>query len=223
MKLLLIEDNSLIAEALRQGLKANYAIDVAKDGKTGLELATQNKYDLIILDLVLPDTSGREICATLRRQQVPAPIIILTASTSVNDKISLLDIGADDYLTKPFSLEEVRARIRAILRRTTTATPSATIVVGILELDPARRTLYRKGKSIELRRKEFDILEYLMTQPGKTLTRAMIVSHIWDMSDNLWANVVDVHIKHLRDKIDRPFNTHLIKTVHGVGYKLEIS
>lgn len=224
MKLLIIEDNQLIAEALCQGLKSSYSLDRAATGKDGLDLASETVYDLIILDLNLPDMHGKQVCEQLRKQKVVAPIIVLTGSVSVNDKVALLDIGADDYLTKPFSLEEVRARIRAVLRRTTIAPPSeTTIVAGIMALDPAQRTVHRDGQLIELRRKEFDILEYLMSQPGKTMTRAMIVAHIWDMSDNLWANVVDVHIKHLRDKIDRPFGSHLIKTVHGVGYKFDIS
>jgi two-component system OmpR family response regulator len=223
MRVLVVEDNQLVAQALQRGLKSNYAVDVANTAKEGLNQAESTAYDLILLDLNLPDMSGKEVCQSLRKSDITAPILILTASVSVNDKVALLDAGADDYITKPFSLEEVRARIRASLRRMSSADSSTILKLPGLELDPAARTVHRKNKPVELRRKEFDILEYLMRNHGKTLTRSMIVGHIWDMSENLWANVVDVHIKHLRDKIDRPFGSHLIKTVHGVGYKLEVN
>jgi DNA-binding response OmpR family regulator len=148
------------------------------------------------------------------------PIIVLSGRDLVKDKISLLDMGADDYMTKPFNLQEVSARLRAVMRRTDQSTKTE-LIVGNLRLDPAGRTLKRKGTLIPLRRKEFDLFEYMMRHAGQTLTRAMILEHVWDMNEDLWANVVDVHIKHLRDKIDRPFGTTVIKTVHGVGYKLD--
>ena len=220
MRLLVIEDDELVASALQRGLKASYAVDVVYSGTEGLHQAELTSYDLILLDLHLPDVSGAEVCQRLRNQGFTMPIIVLTGAVAVKNKISLLDMGADDYVTKPFSLDEVQARIRAALRRTTPYADNILSLEG-LELDPAARTVLRNGQTVQLRRKEFDILEYLLRNHGKAVSRAMIVSNIWDMNENLWANVVDVHIKHLRDKIDRPFNSNLIQTVHGVGYKLE--
>jgi len=221
MRILIVEDNKLISDALRRGLKSTYAVDVAENGADGIHQAETVTYDLVLLDLNLPDMSGEVVCQNLRQMGVEAPVLVLTGSVSVKDKVVLLDAGADDYITKPFSLEEVKARIRAALRRAIALDGQAILAIEGLELDPAARTVKRLGKPVELRRKEFDILEYMLRNYGKTLTRAMIVAHIWDMSENLWANVVDVHVKHLRDKIDRPFGSHLIKTVHGVGYKLD--
>ncbi len=221
MRLLIIEDNQLIGQALRRGLKQSYAVDVVQTGQDGILQAGSTDYDLMLLDLDLPDMNGQEVCRRLRDKGVTAPILIVTGSAVFEDKIKLLDSGADDYITKPFSLEEVNARIRAALRRPASQAVSALLVAGDLELNPAARTVRRQDQTLNLRRKEFDILEYLMRSRGKTVTRSMIVEHIWDMNENLWANVVDVHIKNLRDKVDRPFHSHLIKTVHGVGYKLE--
>jgi two-component system OmpR family response regulator len=191
-------------------------------GNEGLRKAEQVSYDAILLDLNLPDISGEEVCTELRRRGLTTPVIVLTGRDLTADKVSLLDMGADDYMTKPFNLTEVSARLRAVMRRVGSSN-SKDLVVGDLVLDPAGRTLWRKGKPITMRRKEFDLFEYMMRHAGQTLTRAMILEHVWEMSEDLWANVVDVHIKHLRDKIDRPFGTQLIKTVHGVGYKLDIS
>jgi len=222
MRVLIIDDNKQVAESLRRGLKSSYSVDVALTGQDGVMMAESAQYDVILLDLNLPDLSGEDVCASLRFNGLKTPIIVLTGRDVVQDKVELLDMGADDYLTKPFSLEEVKARIRLAMRHATKEVgPTTTLKVDGLELDPAARTVKRSEQEVELRRKEFDLLEYMMRNHGKTLTRPMILEHIWDMNENLWANVVDVHIKHLRDKIDRPFGSKIIKTVHGVGYKLD--
>ena len=220
MRILVIEDNRHVARALQMGLRTQYAVDTAFSGSEGLMHAESTAYDVILLDLNLPDISGEEICTELRKNGNKTPILVLTGRDTLQDKVNLLDMGADDYLTKPFRLEEVQARIRVALRHGNEQ-PNGELRVGDITLDPAARTVRRGDQPIVLRRKEFDLLEYMMRNPGRSLTRAMILEHIWDMNENLWANVVDVHIKHLRDKIDRPFGSHLIKTVHGVGYKLE--
>lgn len=222
MRILIIEDNRAIAQALRHELRAFYAVDIVTKGKEGLENALTTPYDTILLDLNLPDIDGEEICRTLRREKISVPIIVISGRDDAKDKVSLLNMGADDYVTKPFNVYELRARINVAMRHGTGGGISAgTLIVDDLALDPSGRTVSRGNQEILLRRKEFDLLEYLMRNQGQTLTRAMILEHIWDMNENLWANVVDVHIKHLRDKVDRPFGTKYIKTVHGVGYKLE--
>lgn len=222
MRLLIIEDDMAVVTALRRGLQDSYIIDVATKGNEGQQKAELGDYDLIILDLNLPDRSGLEICQELRKEGNVTPILIVTSRTEVDDKVTLLDIGADDYLTKPFSLEELRARIRALLRRESATARSSRIEVGELVLDTASRTVSCGGEVVELRRKEYDLLEYMVRNTGKTLTRQMILDHVWDMNDSLWTNVVDVHIKYLRDKLDRRFNKKMIVTVHGIGYKLDV-
>lgn len=222
MRILIIEDNRAIAQALRHELKAYYSVDVAVLGKEGLNNALSTKYDTILLDLNLPDMDGEEICRKLRHEKIGIPIIVISGKDEIKDKVSLLNMGADDYITKPFNVYELRARINVAMRHGTTGGVSAgTITIDDLVLDPSGRTVTRNNDEIVLRRKEFDLLEYLMRNKGQALTRTMILEHIWDMNENLWANVVDVHIKHLRDKVDRPYSTSYIKTVHGVGYKLE--
>lgn len=220
MKLLIIEDEGALITALRRGLRTLYIIDGASTGHDGLHRAEVAEYDAIMLDLSLPDLDGLEVCKRLRKLPNQVPILVLTAQDSVDTKVQLLDAGADDYLIKPFSLEELKARLRVLTRRETPAI-SSELVVGELILNTATREVTRLGAPINLRRKEFDLLEYLMRNPGKALSRSMIIDHVWDIGDNLWTNAVDVHIKYLRDKIDRPFSTPMIVTVHGVGYKLE--
>lgn len=223
MRILIIEDNKTIAKAVKHNLKLFYAIDMVHTGKEGLLLAQNTPYDTILLDLQLPDISGEEVCQTLRRQNIKTPIIVISGKDQIIDKISLLDMGADDYLTKPFNIEELRSRINVALRHLDSSVPTGIITVTDLSLDPAARTVTRAGSLIKLRRKEFDLLEYLMLHPNQSLSRGQILEHIWDMNENLWANVVDVHIKYLRDKIDRPFGSMFIKTVHGIGYKFDPS
>lgn len=222
MRILIIEDDALLSSGLRRGLKSLFAVDTTNTGLDGLHKAEQVNYDAILLDLNLPDISGKEVCFKLRRHGLTTPIIILTGSNQLENKVSLLDMGADDYVTKPFNLNEVTARLRAVMRRNRHVPCAKELVVGDLVLDPVGRTLTHKDKHVDLRRKEFDLFEYMMCHAGQTLTRAMILEHVWDMNEDLWANVVDVHIKHLRDKIDRPFGTHVIRTIHGIGYKLDI-
>ncbi len=221
MRILIIEDNKQVVSALARGLKSAYAIDAAYSGQDGLLQALSTSYDAIILDLQLPDMNGAEVCKTLRQEGRGMPIMIITASIEVAAKVKLLDIGADDYVTKPCSMEEVSARLRALLRRRVDSGISNQLSVGDLELDVTSRTVRRQGVSIVLRRKEFDLLDYLMRNQGRPVTRSMIIEHVWDMNENLWTNAVDVHIKYLRDKVDRPFSHKLIKTIHGVGYKIE--
>lgn len=222
MRLLVIEDNKAIAETIRYCLKDHFAVDTSNNGKDGLHFARVTSYDTILLDLNLPDINGREICRLLRKQGVLTPIIIVSGVNEVAEKVDLLTSGADDYMVKPFNIQELRARIDVALRR---GSKHPYDKQGYLEIDglilnPTQRSVSRYGRPISLRKKEFDLLEYLMRNNQLTLTRGMILEHIWDRSDHLWENVVTVHIKYLRDKVDRPYGTSLIQTVHGVGYKI---
>lgn len=221
MRILLIEDDTSVANALRQGLRNSYVVDIVPRGKEGMLDAQSRGYDVILLDLNLPDMAGEEICRTLRKNDIATPIIVISGRDLTADKVSLLDMGADDYITKPFRLEEVKARIRVVLRKGARHITKSILKVSNLKLDPAGRAVHIGSQEIELRRKEFDLLEYLVRHAGQAVTRAMILEHVWETSEHLWANVVDVHIKHLRDKIDRPFGTNMIRTIHGVGYKIE--
>lgn len=221
MRLLLIEDNKRVATALRETLRGTYVVDVEHSGEEALNNVNLSHYDIFLLDLGLPGMNGQLVCQELRNRKVSAPIIVITGDGTTSSKITVLDCGADDYVTKPFSTEELKARIRAVLRRHNIKPTSSKISLEGLELDPASRTVTRNGKEIYLRRKEFDLLEYMIHNYGRTLTRSMIIDHVWENGSGLWTNAVDVHIKYLRDKIDRPFDSQLIKTVHGVGYKLE--
>jgi two-component system OmpR family response regulator len=221
MKLLLVEDDIAMIALLRRGLHTSYLIDAATTGIDGLHEAEVGDYDAIILDLMLPDMLGVTVCQRLRQREVVTPILVLTAREDVKDKVLVLDAGADDYLIKPFSLEELRVRLRVLVRRDSRAARTSQLSVGELTLDIATRRVNRNQVPIKLRRKEYALLEYLMHNAGTVVTRAMIIDHVWDVSDSLWTNAVDVHIKYLRDKIDRPFTTPMITTVHGVGYMLE--
>jgi two-component system copper resistance phosphate regulon response regulator CusR len=220
MRFLVVEDEQRIADFLKRGLEsAGYAVDTAADGKSAIELVHATDYDLIILDMMLPDMDGLRVLGRVRNRQTSPPVLILSARGTVDDRVKGLELGADDYLIKPFAFVELLARVRVLLRRGA-PTPER-LQIGDLVLDCIRRRVTRGGEAIELAPKEFSILEYLMRNRGRPLSRTMIVEHVWDMNEDLWTNVVDVHIKHLRDKIDRPFPSRLIKTVHGVGYKLE--
>jgi two-component system, OmpR family, response regulator len=222
MKLLLIEDDAVMVASLRRGLHEAYLVDAVATGVEGLHEAEVGDYDGIVLDLMLPDMLGVTVCQRLRQRQIATPILILTGRDSIRDKVLVLDAGADDYLTKPFSLEELRVRLRVLVRREPQWVRTSRLTVGDLELDMATRRTSCRGVPIQLRRKEYALLEYLMHHAGSVVTRAMIIDHVWDVGDSLWTNAVDVHIKYLRDKIDRPFDMELIKTVHGVGYMMEV-
>jgi len=222
-KLLLIEENRAISEALGQALSTCYEVVVAGTAEQGLFRSDMEHYGAIILDLTLPDRSGLAVCEALRDRGVTAPILIISSETNVLTKIKLLDAGADDYLTKPFSLGELKARLRVVQRRSVElpVTTATELTVGELTLDRAKHCVSRDGQVIDLRRKEFAILECLMLRAGTVVNRDTLTSYGWEGNDDNWTNTIDVHIKYLRDKIDRPFAEQLIKTVHGVGYRLE--
>lgn len=221
MKLLLIEDDQALVRLLRRGLRQLYRVVAVGTAAEGIKEAEYNDYDLIILDLHLPDGNGRQVCERLRVGKIIAPILILTGEDEAASKVELLDAGAEDYLTKPFNLEELKARLRVLTRRQQPVSRTSLLKVGDLTMDTANRIVARAGQTIKLSRKDYDLLEYLMRHAGMVVTRTMILDHVWESNEDLWTNTVDVHIKYLRDRIDRPFNPRLLKTVYGVGYKLE--
>jgi two-component system copper resistance phosphate regulon response regulator CusR len=221
MRILVIEDEKRIADFLGRGLEsAGYAVDLAYDGKRGLAFTHDSDYDLIILDLNLPDMDGLEVLERIRNRKVSPPVLILSARNAVDDRVKGLELGADDYLVKPFAFVELLARVRALLRRGQ-PTPER-LQLGDLSLDCIRRKVTRAGQNIELAPKEFSILEYMMRNPGRPLSRTMIVEHVWDMDYDGLTNIVDVYIRHLRSKIDEGFSTRLIHTVRGIGYMMEL-
>jgi DNA-binding response OmpR family regulator len=221
MKLLLIEDNRSLADSLKRHLSKVFVVDVCRTAEEGLRQGTQGGHDIVILDLHLPDGSGFDICQSLRAAGLAIPILILTAATDIPSRVALLNAGADDYVTKPFSIAELRARLNALLRRAPSMTSSSLLQIDDLIVDPARRQVKRGGRAIELRRKEFDILEFLLRHRGEAVSRSHIVDHAWDTGKETWHNTVDVHIKHLRDKVDKPFKKQLIKTAYGIGYMID--
>ncbi len=221
MKILLIEDNRSLAESLKRQLGKNFIVEMANSGEEGLQLALAGGQDVIILDLSLPDMSGYDICRTIRLSNVHTPVLILTGADDIASRVALLNAGADDYVTKPFSIAELKARLGALLRRAPAAYSTNILTIQDLVIDPNRRRVERSGIAIDLRRKEFDILEYLARNRGRPVTRAMILDHAWDGTKDTWNNTVDVHIKHLRDKVDRPFGAPLIKTAYGIGYMID--
>jgi two-component system OmpR family response regulator len=222
MKVLLIEDDRGIALALSQALATTHHVALAEIGRDGVRLAQQEQYDVIILDLNLPDMAGLDVCEEIRGHGNKVPILILSGESQVLSKIKLLDAGADDYLTKPFSLGELKARLR-VLARTNPArdTQLRVLQVADLVLDTGQHAVKRAEQSITLRRKEFLLLECLMRRAGSVVSRATLGEYAWPNGETPWANTIDVHIKYLRDKVDRPFDGQLIQTVHGVGYKIE--
>lgn len=221
MKILAIEDNRRLAERIQYYLGKDFIVDVSYTGKDGLARARNRDYTVILLDLNLPDIKGEEVCRTIRNEALDTPVLVLTANSDVATRIALLDIGADDFLAKPFHPDELAARIRALSRRIDRGYGSHVMRLGDLTIDVNRRHVERDGVEISLRRKEFDILEYLVYNRGRTVTRAMILDHVWGEAREGWHSTVDVHIKHLRDKVDRPFKSPLIKTAYGVGYMVD--
>jgi DNA-binding response OmpR family regulator len=220
MRLLLVEDNHRLSNSLKMNLEDDgYAVDVAYDGVEGQELAEMTPYDLIILDIMLPRRDGLEVCRELRQQRNRTPILLLTARDAVEDRVKGLDSGADDYLVKPFAIEELRARLRALLRREA-PDKNASLVVDDLALNPAAHRVTRGDREIELTAKEFSLLEYMMRNPNWLITREMAESHVWSYDYDGASNVVDVYIRRLRRKIDDPFEVKLIETVRGGGYRL---
>lgn len=222
MRILVVEDNPAMASALQRGLcESGYAADVSHTGYEGEDLAAGNKYDVIILDLMLPDRDGLEVCKNLRRRSVATPIIMLTALSATDSKVTGLDAGADDYLTKPFEFEELLARIRTLLRRGE-ASESRTLECNDLVLDLYTRHASRAGKEVELSNKEFALLEYLMRNPNRVLSRTQISEKVWDMYFESSSNVVDVYISALRKKLDRGHEKTLIHTIKGAGYRFGV-
>lgn len=225
MRLLLIEDEKRVAHFVKKGLEEeNFAVDVADTGKRGLFIAETEQYDLIILDVLLPDINGFEVLKHLRIKGSKIPVLMLTAKKSVQDKVEGLNSGADDYLTKPFAFAELVARVRALLRRgdTQSTISGSTLRMADLTADLLTRKVCRGGKIIIITSKEFALLEYFMRNPNRVLTRTMIAEHVWDYNFNTGTNLVDVHVKNLRHKIDDEFEPKLIHTVRGTGYVMEI-
>ena len=220
MRILVIEDEKKLADVLKQGMEEKgYAVDVAHDGSTALELVLRTEYDCAVLDLMLPGRDGVEVCREMRRRGRQTPILVLTARSATDDKVRLLDLGADDYLTKPFAFEELLARLRALLRRGPVE-PRPVLRVADLELDLAARKVRRAGREIVLTSREFAVLEYLMRQAGNVVTRSMIADHVWNLSYSGGSNVVEVYINYLRRKLDQNFEPKLIHTLRGAGYSL---
>jgi two-component system copper resistance phosphate regulon response regulator CusR len=220
MRILVIEDERKVSDFICRGLKAEgYAVDAALDGNDGLHMLTTIDYDIIILDLMLPGLSGTELLRRFRANGGNAAVIVLTARDATADKVENFEAGADDYLTKPFAFAELKVRIEALLRRQPNVR-SNVLHVEDLEIDRLSRTVRRGGKRIDLTAKEYSLLEYLASHPGRVLSRTMIIEHVWDESFEGLTNIVDVYVRHLRSKLDDPFPTKLIRTVRGVGYAL---
>jgi DNA-binding response OmpR family regulator len=220
--ILVVEDEHRLANLLRRVLgEERHTVDVAYDGSSGFDLAGSDTYDLVILDLMLPGIDGLEICRRLRAANIQVPILMLTARGAVEDRVAGLKLGADDYLVKPFAMEELLARVAALLRRGRTLDTATQLRVGDLTLDLTRHEATRGGRIIELTAKEFALLEFLMRHPGQVLSRTQITDHVWRYDFDALSNVVDIYIHYLRDKIDRGYPHPMIKTVRGVGYKIE--
>jgi two-component system, OmpR family, response regulator len=222
MYVLLVEDDLRVARVVQRALaEADHRVDVAHDGAEGLERAESGAYDLIVLDVMLPELSGIEVAKHVRRERIKTPILMLTARDAVPDRVRGLDAGADDYLTKPFALEELLARVRALGRRGPDGIEDETLQVGDLTLDLERHEARRGDRSIELTAKEFDLLVYLMRNAGRVLSRSQIIDRVWGYDAQATSNVVEIYIHYLRDKIDRGFARPLIRTIRGVGYTIK--
>jgi DNA-binding response OmpR family regulator len=219
MRILLVEDEEKVSRFVTLGLHAEqFVVDRASDGVTGYEMASGHPYDVIIVDLMLPRLSGTELISRLRQSRVETPVLVLSARDQLDDKVRNFESGADDYLTKPFAFAELLARIRALLRRRPLG--STMLTVGDLEIDLVTRQVKRGGKVLRLTSKEYGLLEYLASSPGRVLSRTMIIQYVWDQSFEGLTNIVDVYIRHLRKKIDDPFDRKLIRTVRSAGYML---
>ena len=223
MRVLVVEDESKMAALLRRGLQEEgFAVDIAATGEDGSWIGAENDYDVILLDVMLPDVDGFEVCRRLRAADRWAPILMLTARDGVRDRVAGLDAGADDYLTKPFSFDELLARVRALLRRGPSERPPV-LTVGDLALDPATRRVSRGDREIELTPKEFGLLDLFLRHPGEALSRTRILEHVWDFAYEGTSNLVDVYVRTLRERIDRPFGVDSIETIRGAGYRLRES
>ena len=224
MRVLVVEDDQAIAAFVAGGLReAGYTVDEAQDGDVGLELALAEKYDAAVLDLMLPKRDGLSLIEEVRRAGVSTPVLILTAKRSVDDRVKGLQAGGDDYLTKPFAFAELLARVQALVRRAHRVPESARLMVGDLTLDRLTRQVERQGRAIELRPREFTLLELLMRNAGRVVSKAMILSHVWGYNFDPGSNVVDVLVFRLREKIDRGFDPPLLHTARGIGYVLKVA
>ena len=222
MRILLVEDDFKTASFIIKGLRQHgFAVDHAPDGEDGLHLALTEPYDAAVVDIMLPKLDGLQVIEKLRKHGVTTPVIILSAKSSVDERIKGLHAGGDDYLVKPFAFSELLARIQALIRRSASLAESTTLTVGDLRMDIIKRQVFRAGNKIDLQPLEFSLLEYLMRQDGRVVSKTMIMEHVWDYNFDPQTNVVEARICRLRDKIDRPFDKKLIHTIRGVGYVLE--
>ena len=222
MKILIVEDEKKLANFLKKGLQEEgYAVDLVHNGEDGLYMATDKDYDLVILDIYIPKLDGFAVLKRLREQEVATPVLLLTVRATIEDKVLGLDLGADDYLTKPFAFEKILARVRALLRRHTSL-DNMVLRLADLVLDPVRRTVMRGTRKIDLTVKEFALLEYLMRNTSRVVSRTMIVEHVWNYDFDTGTNVVDVYVNYLRKKIDTDPDAKLIHTVRGVGYVIKV-
>ena len=220
MHILVVEDTIKVASFIQRGLEASqYQVDVEHDGEAGLNRLLLEDYDLVILDVMLPKMDGFSVVKTMRKQGVKVPVLLLTARGALEDKVTGLDVGADDYLTKPFAFEELLARVRALLRRGAAA--PELLALADLRLDPAKREVTRANKRIDLTAKEFALLEYLLRRQGQVLSRSVIAQHVWGVDYDTFTNVIDVYVNYLRKKIDSEFAVKLLHTVRGAGYVLK--
>lgn len=223
MRILMVEDEPKLSAFVKRGLMAErYAVDTIGDGATGLEYAETYPYDLIIMDLMLPAMSGEDLLQRVRRRDTCVPVLVLTAKDAVQEKVKLFELGADDYLTKPFAFAELLVRVKALLRRGP-VNRSSTLRVGDLELDRLTQQVKRGSKRIELTAKEYSLLEYLMQNADRVLSRNMIIEHVWDQSFDGITNIVDVYVGHLRSKVDDSCNSKMIRTIRGTGYMIRSS
>ena len=222
MRILVVEDDKKIASFVKKGLEAaGFAVDHAPDGEEGLHLALTESYDAAIIDLMLPKLDGLALIENIRKDRINTPIIILSAKGSIDDRVRGLQTGSDDYLTKPFAFSELLARVQALIRRSTGTSEPTTLSLADLTMDLLAREIYRGGKKIELQPREFSLLEYLMRNAGKVVSKTMIMEHVWDYHFDPQTNVVEARVSRLRDKIDKGFGDKLIHTVRGVGYVLK--
>ena len=220
MKILVVEDEKKVAGFIKRGLEEEgYSVEIAYDGDEGLEMGSDDSYELILMDLMLPQKDGLEVIRELRQLGIRTPVLCLTAKDKVDDIVSGLDSGSDDYLTKPFAFAELLARVRALIRRGT-AERGAEITFADLRLDPVAHKVWRGESEIDLTTKEYALLEYMMRNPNQTLTRSMIAEHVWDYTFDSFTNIIDVYVNYLRKKVDRDFDKKLIHTVRGAGYVL---
>jgi two-component system OmpR family response regulator len=221
MRLLVVEDDTKLARALERGLqREGYAVDLAETGDDALSQASENDYDAVVLDVMLPGRDGFSVCRAMRSSERWAPVLMLTARDQVGDRIRGLDAGADDYLVKPFDFGELLARLRALIRRGPSERPPV-LEVGDLHIDPAARVVTRAGREIELTVREFALLQFLAQRAGEVVSREQLLEHVWDNTEEGSTNVVDVYIGYLRNKLDRPFRGKMIRTVRGIGFMLE--